>query len=184
METLDAYLKLAEECMEAVQEMPSRKFNNEQCEYLAQRLEMVVHSASSFVEGSRMYAMCASGSSTDKARGVEIFRLLLALAKQIENFVQGCCENMWIQSAMTLTNVSEYVSSLGFNLELCRVAFCKDCAATGLTVDEVDDINRGEVEVVEKNASADVDTLVDKVVLTMPSLSIETRIWPFIYFRD
>ena len=171
METLGSYLKLAEECLEAVQKMPLRKFNNEQCDYLAQKLEVVVHSASSFLEVSHA-APCSSG---DTARAVENFKLLLALAKHIESFVHGCCEDAWIQSAMTLSNVSEYVSSIGFNLELCRVAFCKDCAASGLTLDEVDDINRSEVEIVEKKASTDADTLFDKVLVVMPSLSHENK---------
>jgi serine/threonine protein kinase len=108
-------------------------------------------------------------------RGVEIFKLLLALAKQIESFIHGCYKDTWIQSAMTLTNISEYVSSIGFNLELCRIAFCKNCAAIGLTLDEVDGISKGEVEIVEKKASIDVDALFDKVLLIMPSLSHENK---------
>ncbi|KAG0580357.1 hypothetical protein KC19_4G167800 [Ceratodon purpureus] len=175
VEALDPYLKRAEKCIEAVQKIPSRKFNREQCEYLAQKLEKVVRSISNISEVSR--AKCHGFSSfMNVSGGVKIVNLVLALAKQIESFVQGCCKDEWIQSAMALTNVSEYVSSVGFNLELCKVAFRKVCAATApLTLDEVDGIYRGEVEIVETKASADVDVLFDQLILKMPSLSDENK---------
>lgn len=176
METLTAYLKLVEECMDAFQRTSARNFNNEQCEYLADKLQVVVERARSFLE-----VPCAKchgpGSSEDMARYIEIFKLLLALAKEIESFTQGCCRDGWIQAAMTLTNVSEYVSSMGFNLELCRLALnCKDCAASGsLTMDQVADIHRDEVEVVEKKASADLNALFEKVLVKLNSFNKETR---------
>lgn len=175
MEKLESYLKLAADCMEAVQTMASLKFNNEQCGYLADRLKVVVKSASSFLQVLRdnCYEPCLSG---DVAKWVDVFKLLLSLAKQIEIFIQGCCKEEWIQAAMTLTNVSKYVSSLGFNLELCRVAFCSDMTATGsLTSDHVDDIYRAGAEMVKMKASVDVKTLLEKVILEQNSLSVKNR---------
>jgi tRNA A-37 threonylcarbamoyl transferase component Bud32 len=173
MEKLGIYLKLAKDCMEAVQGMSPRKFNNEQCEYLADKLEAVVQSASLFLEDSQaqLHGPC---SSVDIAREVKIFKLLLALAKQIESFVQGCCKEAWMQAAMTLANVGEYVSSLGFNLELCRVALGKDHAATGsLTLEEVGKINKDEVEIVEKKALIDRESLLKRVTLELDSSKAE-----------
>ncbi|KAG0610867.1 hypothetical protein M758_7G098000 [Ceratodon purpureus] len=176
METLDSYWKLGDDCVVAVQKTSnSRKFNNEQCGYLVDKLQVVVQSASLFLEVLRAEHR-GLRSYVDVAKQVETFKLLLALAKQVESFVQGCCKDSWIQSAMTLTNVWEYVASVGFHMELCRVAFCMECAATGgLTVNEVEEIHKAEVEVVKKKASADVDTLFEKVILEMPSLSSENK---------
>ncbi|KAG0582750.1 hypothetical protein M758_3G084400 [Ceratodon purpureus] len=171
--TLDLYLKLAEECMGSVGKMPPRKFNNEQCDYLAHKLEVVLKSASSFLKELGSAEDARSRSSADMARWVLIFKLLLALAKEIKSFTQSCCKDAWIQAAMTLTNVSEYVSSVGFKLELCRIALC---AATGsLTVDQVDVINKAEVELVKKKASMDADNLLEKVILELNILRGEMR---------
>ncbi|KAG0610851.1 hypothetical protein M758_7G096800 [Ceratodon purpureus] len=173
MEELDSYLKLGEDCLEAVQRMPLRKFNHEQCGYLVDKLQVVVSRARLFFEVLQAKISHRSNRLfVDIAKQVEIFKLQLALAKQIETFVQGCCKDSWIQSATTLTNVWEYVASLGFNLELCKIAFCTENAATGgLTLDEVVDIHKAEVELVKEKASADEDTLIKKVEDVLPSLS-------------
>ncbi|KAG0566995.1 hypothetical protein KC19_7G102600 [Ceratodon purpureus] len=179
MEELDSYLKLGEDSLEAVQRMPLRKFNHEQCGYLVDKLEVVVSRARLFFEVLEAKISHKSNRLfVDIAKQVEIFKLQLALAKQIETFVQGCCKDSWIQSAMTLTNVWEYVASLGFNLELCKIAFCTEYAATGgLTLDEVVDIHKAEVEFVKEKASADADTLIKKVedIFTFPSLSSDNE---------
>ena len=175
METLDSYWKLGHDCVVAVQKTSLRKFNNEQCGYLVDKLQVVVQSARLFLEVLRAEHQ-GLRSYVDVAKQVETFKLLLALAKQVESFVQGCCKDSWIQSAMTLTNVWEYVASVGFHMELCRVALCMECAATGgLTLNEVEEIHKAEVEVVKKKAFADVDTLFEKVILEMPSLSSENK---------
>ncbi|KAG0566038.1 hypothetical protein KC19_7G033300 [Ceratodon purpureus] len=167
METLEIYLKLAKRCLEAVQGMLYPKFNNEQCGYLASKLEAVVCSASLFIEDSRAHALC---SVLDIARWVETSKFLLALARQVEGFVQGCCKEAWMQAAMTLANVAEYVSSLGFNLELCRVALSKVHAATGsLTLDEVVKISKDEAEIVETKAVIDAESLLKKATLELNS---------------
>ena len=163
--------------MEAVQKMPSWKFNKEQCQYLGEKLQVVVRSARSFFELFCARFNNGPGSSEDMGRCVEIFKLLVALSKQIESFFQGCCKDTWIQAAMTLTNVSEYVSSLGFNLELCGIAIGteEDVPSRRLTIQEVGDIHKGEAKVVKRKASADLDNLLAKVTqsLTEKSLSRE-----------
>ncbi|KAG0569469.1 hypothetical protein KC19_6G092800 [Ceratodon purpureus] len=173
MERPEYYLELAEGSMEAVQKMSSSlKFNNEQCVYLADKLKVVVQSGSLFLQ--KVDKRFSSDDSTGLA---EIFKLLVALGKQIESFVEGCCKDAWIQAAMTMTNVSQYVSSLGFNLELCRVAFCVDFAVSEclLSSDEVADINKTEADIVEKKASADKDLLLEKVTETLISSHGEDR---------
>lgn len=171
VKTLQSYLKLAEKCVELVQKKRALKFNKEQCDYLADKLEVVVKSASLFLTPP-----CAkhqtSCSSADTERRVQIIKLLLAMAKQIESFVQGCCNEAWIQAAMKLTYVSEYVASLGFNLELCTVAFSKECGAAGSrTLDqvEVEDIYRAELDIVEKKAFVDTEALRSKLELEQKS---------------
>ena len=169
MAVLDLYLSAAEDCMEAVQAMSPQQFNSEQCGYLTEKLKVVVGSSRAFI----MRDLCLS---VDMERWAKIFKYLLALAKQIVSFVQGCCKDAWIQAAMTLTNVSEYVSSLGFNLELCRAAF--SVVFTGserLTLGEVGNIHKVEVEIVEKKASVDVQSLLRKVTRELNSLREENR---------
>ncbi|KAG0586936.1 hypothetical protein KC19_2G128900 [Ceratodon purpureus] len=171
MEMLEIYLKLAKRCLEAVQGMSSPKFNNEQCGYLVSKLEAVVCSACSFIEDSRAQAPC---SILNIARWVETSKFLLALARQVDGFVQGCCKEAWMQAAMTLANVAEYVSSLGFNLELCRVALSKVHAATGsLTLDEVVKIGKDEAGIVETKAVIDAESLLKKATLELNSLKAE-----------
>ncbi|KAG0613255.1 hypothetical protein M758_6G088400 [Ceratodon purpureus] len=171
------YLKRARGSMEAIQKMfSSLKFNNEQCDYLADKLKVVVQSGSSFLEV--LMGRADERFSSDDITGLaEIFKLLVALGKQIESFVEGCCRDAWIQAAMTLTNVSQYVSSLGFNLELCRIAFRVDFGVSGclLSSDEVADINKTEADIVEKKASADTKLLLEKVTQTLNSLYGEDR---------
>ena len=176
MEKLEAHLKLAEYSSEAVQKMSnSQKFNNEQCGYLEDKLKVVIWSARLFLEVLRA-KLDGALSSVDSSRLSEIFKLLVALAKQIESFVRGCCKDEWIRAAMSLTIVSDYVSSLGFNLELCGLAFREDHAATGcLTLFEICNISEAEAEIVEKKALADMKTLIEKVTLELNSLRGSNR---------
>lgn len=170
LERLHGYLTQAEECTEGVQKLTSRKFNDKQCDYLAKKLEVVVQSASLFIEVSRV-EYHGSNLSMDVERWISIFKLLLALATEIENFIQGCCKDAWIQAAMTLTNVSKYISSIGFQLELCRFSFCKECVATRtVTLDQVDDINKTEIKIVESNASIDMVAIRSKLISELEAL--------------
>ncbi|KAG0564885.1 hypothetical protein KC19_8G147700 [Ceratodon purpureus] len=151
----------------AQQNMHLLKFNREQCEYLIDKLKGAIRSASSFLE----VLQAKDHGHPSQAMGAQTIELLVASAKQVESFVQGCCKDLWIESAMTLTNMSEYVSSLGFNLELCRVTLCEVWSGTrSLTLDEVDDINRNEVETVKLKALVDVDALLTKVILSLHTL--------------
>ena len=149
----------------------SLKFNNEQCEYLADKLEVVVQTASSFLKVSKRELGGSFSSDQDSFRLTEVFKLLVASAKLTESFFQGSSGDAWVQAAMSLTMMSKYVASLGFNLELCRVAFCKDCAVTTcLTLDEVGDISKAEAEIVDKKAEVDLKSLLEKVALQLNSL--------------
>lgn len=139
---------------------------------------LLTSSKRSFLEAS-LVELHGPDSSLDMARHIEKFKLMLRLAKEIESFILGCSRDEWIQAAMTLTNMSDYVASIGFNLELCRVAFCKECATTGFTgrlaLDQIMDINNDEVKLVKEKALVDVETLFSKVLieLTKKSLSKE-----------
>ena len=167
MEKLESYLKVSEDSTEAVHKMySSLKFNNEQCGYLGDKLKVVAQSARGELGGS--------SSSEDSTRLTEVVKHLAGLGKQTESFFEGCCSDAWVQAAMTLTMMSGYVASLGFNLELCRLAFDKDGAATGcLKLDEVLDLSKAEAEIVEKKAAVDVTSLVRKVILQLNSLGGE-----------
>ncbi|KAG0600810.1 hypothetical protein M758_11G061900 [Ceratodon purpureus] len=169
-EELRLHLKLAEDCMDAVQKTSSRNFNNEQCEYLAGKLHVVVQCTRSLFETSQAQHD-ERVESVDVAKLVGISKLVVASAEQIESFVQDCCKDAWIQAAMTRTNVSEYVSSLGFNLELCRIAFSEEFVETeSLTFDQVDNIYCDEAAMVRMKASADAWNLLARLTLQLSSL--------------
>jgi hypothetical protein len=169
---LDSYLEVAAECTETLEKMVLRNFNNEQCGYLVDKLKVVIQTASLFVEAEAL----RHGSFVDIARHVETFKLLVALANQIVSFVQDCCRDAWIQAAMTWTNVAEHVSLIGSNLELCKVAFFQQLAATqGLSVDQIVNIIDAEVEIVKQKASADVETLLARVTSELNSLKGRER---------
>ncbi|KAG0600812.1 hypothetical protein M758_11G062100 [Ceratodon purpureus] len=183
-EELRLHLKLAEDCMDAVQKTSSRNFNNEQCEYLAGKLHVVVQSTRSLFETSQAQHY-ERVESVDVAKLVGISKLVLALAEQIESFVQDCCKDAWIQAAMTRTNVSEYVSSLGFNLELCRIVFREEFVATeSLTFDQVDNIYCAEAAMVRMKASADAWNLLARLTWQLSSLEgIERDLATYVLHR-
>ncbi|KAG0629585.1 hypothetical protein M758_1G114900 [Ceratodon purpureus] len=195
---LMSFLELAKKCMEAAERTPLFCFNKRQCRYLVAKLRVVIQSARNFLEvllvkDSRLRP------SVNISRHTITFKLLLALANQIESFVQSCCQDAWIQAAMTSTNVAEHVSSIAFNLELCKVAFFQESNATAslslhqviymeihnevevvkttasLSLHQVMDIHNAEVEVVKGFASADLENLLIKVTLELNSLKGEQR---------
>lgn len=172
---ISSCLKDVEKCLKAVEQMSSRYFNNEQCDYLKDKLNDVFHCANSYVEVSRgmgdsslsykdIERYRGSRSSLDCERRVEVFWFLLALAEQIESFVRGCCEDTWIRSAMTLANVPEYVSSLGFNLELCKAACSKQGEVIEISVDDLHGKSEAEFQIVKVKASEDLEKLRSKVL--------------------
>ena len=172
---ISSCLKDVEKCLKAVEQMSSRYFNNEQCDYLEDKLNDVFHCANSYVEVSRgmgdsslsykdIERYRGSRSSLDCKRRVEVFWFLLALAEQIESFVRGCCEDTWIRSAMTLANVPEYVSSLGFNLELCKAACSKQGEVFEISVDDLHGKSEAEFQIVKVKASEDLEKLRSKVL--------------------
>lgn len=171
MEKLESHFSQLEDCTKAVQaDMSSCKFNTHQCGYLADKLKVVVQRARSY----SYLAVCSCGDAT---KWVEVLKLLLTLGKQIESFVRSCCKHKWIQAAVTLTNVSEYVSSLGFNVELCGIAISKVYAGDtrGLHMDELDNMNKTEVEIVKLKASSDFENLFESVKKDRDSSTGEKR---------
>ncbi|KAG0622463.1 hypothetical protein M758_3G099200 [Ceratodon purpureus] len=175
-ETLD--LTAAEECVEDIQNLMQKlKFNNEQCKYLADKLQSVVATAASLLSELQTQKRHGPCSSADVAKLDDISDFLVGLSKQIEILVQGCCSDRWIQAAMTYTNVAEYTFLLGFNLELCKISFKKESATLTRSqlLDQVDKIHKAEAEIVEMRASRDVATLLSKVTLALNHLHNEER---------
>lgn len=148
-DTPEWYLKLTRKCMDRVQKMTSSsgstspKFHHGQCKYLAGKLSTAVRSADMLLNRYKT-AIC-----------IESFQLLYALSKEVENFIQSCCKDAWIEAVVTLTNVLEHISSIGFNLELRSVVFLERLKLTGrrsLSLTEVDNVFKTEVGIVEEKA--------------------------------
>jgi hypothetical protein len=116
--TAHHYLKLARECMRHVRAITkgrvstSLQFNHGQCEYLVGKLKLAVYTVDVWAQ---------LNSSEFNSECHEIMKSLWRSAREIESFVQGCCKEEWIEAAMVLANMSAYVSSLGYNLELCTI---------------------------------------------------------------
>jgi hypothetical protein len=143
----------------------SPKLNYAQCKYLADKLKSVVESGECFlkllIDGDLRFP-----SRSDMANCLEVFKLLYALADAVEQFIQSCCEDLWIQTAVFWSNASEHVSSLSFNLQLCTLVFLvsKEMrAGQSLTPTEVDAVYKAEVKLVKEMESEDRTTLVTKV---------------------
>jgi hypothetical protein len=177
---LRSFLTLLKDCKEAVQgDLSSCKINNKQCEYLAGKLEEAVLDASSFIEEFRAkhHGPCSSEDVEN------IFKLVLALATQIKGFVRRCCDAEWIQAAMIFTNVSEYVTSLGLNVQLCKLAFEKARTALlrkrsvirGFTFVELCELYKTEEEIVQIRASEDLYTLSNAVTMGLTSFCSKTK---------
>ncbi|KAG0612962.1 hypothetical protein M758_6G066100 [Ceratodon purpureus] len=160
--TPERCLGLTKECLERAQKrtsLPTRsispKFHFKQCEYLVDKLRLAVEGADSFL--LLLNAEYAGFPSTEhSANCLESFKLLYALSREVESFTQNCCKDTWIQAALTMTNVSELVSSVGFNLELWRIAFG---TRQRLTLTEVDGVYDTEVQSVKEKALSDVRTI-------------------------
>ncbi|KAG0624570.1 hypothetical protein M758_3G257500 [Ceratodon purpureus] len=170
------YLELTKKCMVEALKMTlessvshSPKFNYEQCRYLADKLKGAVESADSFLELLNSGHFCFP-SSEETANCLEIFKQLFTLAMGVENFIQSCCKDAWIEAVVTLRNVSEHVSSVGFNLMLWTVVFSEIKqvrAKWTLTATRVNDIFKGEVESVKEKALLDKDVLLRKLNATL-----------------
>ncbi|KAG0569169.1 hypothetical protein KC19_6G070600 [Ceratodon purpureus] len=155
--TPDRCFWLTKECLERAQKrtsLPTRsispKFHFKQCEYLVDKLRLAVvqmegyYPLENVVQAKELYVL------------VDGFRLLYALSREVDSFTQICCKDTWIQAALTMTNVSELVSSVGFNLELMRIAYT---LAERFCLADVDGVYNTEVQSVKEKASSDVRTL-------------------------
>jgi len=167
---LDTYSKLVLACNDRVQMMHSLSFNNEQCQYLGHTLKEVSKSLNVALEPSHG-ALIESYAPTELEKLLLCVKLFYVLATEIERFIGGCSQDAWVPVAMTLTNVLEFVSSMGFHLELCRFALSKDCEALrGLNLDQVANISKNVNEIVKTKASIDKEDLLKKISLALPSL--------------
>ena len=100
---------------------------------------------------------------------LEVFEMLYMMAKEAESFIEACCEAAWIQAAVKLTDMSEHVSAVGFNLELCAIVFDPDSRKweasepSLIFLELVDQMNKDEVDTVRKRASQDKKALMERV---------------------
>ncbi|KAG0598533.1 hypothetical protein M758_12G082100 [Ceratodon purpureus] len=172
---MKSYLKLIEEIMVQAELKTSEscskppKFNHGQCKYLADKLKQAVERAQSFlvpfIDG-RSTEM--SSTPKDMARFLDTCKQLYASAELVQSFIQDCCRDFWIGSALGLCNVSEHVSSIGFDLELCKIVFSnvgKDRGASesSLSPEEIDEVAKRGVETVRREALADNRALLERV---------------------
>jgi hypothetical protein len=174
-ETPQLYLKLTKICTKQADSMvasSSLKFNHELCKYLADKLKVAVQSALSFVELiASWYSKIASDE--DRGRSLEIFKRLFALSKEVEAFIQGCSKDAWVQSAIFLTNASEHIASLCFDLEFCTFLFSsrkKVGLLPTLTVAEISRLRKAEADIVEEKSHLDQLRLYEdaRALLTQP----------------
>lgn len=182
----ELYLKLTRESMEEADRMTKistlPKFNHEQCKYLAENLKMAVQSADLFLE---LINTGYSPSVSVMAQSLEIFKLLLALGKEVESFIRDCCKDPWIQSAIMLTNVSERVLSLGLNLKFCTIVFSKRkrfLALTTLEMAEVANLKETEAKMVREKARSDETRLIKDVSAMIRSSESNSLDWQLATF--
>ncbi|KAG0597876.1 hypothetical protein M758_12G027400 [Ceratodon purpureus] len=191
-ETPELYLRLTANCTEQVDLMikvpTSPKFNHEQCGYLAEKLRRAVRSAYLFFEQiNTWYSTVASPE--DRARSLEIFKLLFALGKEVENYIQDCSKDAWIQSAILLANVSDNILSLGFDLEYCTIVFSnrkRFGALPCLSLTEVTALRAAEAETIVAKFNPDQLRLkrdVSALIECSKSSSIEWELATFLHER-
>lgn len=181
-------MEIAATCSERAKSLTSPKFNDEQCKYLVGKLTRTLEGARVFLKNFKI--RCNDRLRTlsknqilpkirsideDRAKHVQVFKFLLALAMEVEAFIQGCCKDEWVQAAVILASVSEHITSIGFNLELCRVVFlnpnrCGRAGSCHSSADiedaikaEVQEIFEAEEESVSVGASLDKQTLLEKL---------------------
>ncbi|KAG0579405.1 hypothetical protein KC19_4G096100 [Ceratodon purpureus] len=152
--TLKQFLELTEACNEQAQEMLqprvhwSHRVNYKQCKYLAQKLKLAV-------ERAHLFLLLRIGEALSAEELVDVFKLLLALANAVEEFIRSCCQNPWIQAAFLMTNVSEHVLAISFDLELLADFF----SGKVLIRTTVDSFYRTEALIVKNKASQDREAL-------------------------
>jgi hypothetical protein len=143
--------------MEHAQRLNSLKFNQELCIYLAHKLKIVVQSANLFLVRMKSRDNCTASSPLETAKVLQLFSLLFSLAREVESFIECCCKDAWIQAALLLTNVSELISSLGFNLELFATVFA-DNKGKAIFIEDAS-LFHAEVEIIKRKACVDEENL-------------------------
>ena len=142
--------------------------------YLAKKLRGAIHNALSCHEYYNTWGSNFA-SDEDKARLLELFKLLFASSEEVETIIQGCSEAAWVQFAILSTKVSEHIASLGFDLEFCTIVFShytKTVRQTPpLSDGDVDRIRKAEGEIVKERSHHDLLRLHKDV----EALSIQSR---------
>ena len=126
-------------------------FNNEQCKYLAHKLRRAMFFANWFFDFEFPRSMFATPEY--QVRCLELSRTLFLLAKEVVCFIQGCSKEPWIQAAVMLSNMSDHVLSLGFDLELCAISFTSLTSFKCLRFHEVSDLRIVEARIAEEKAA-------------------------------
>ncbi|KAG0554287.1 hypothetical protein KC19_12G079600 [Ceratodon purpureus] len=172
---MKSYLKLIEEIMLQAQLTTSEgcskppKFNHGQCKYLADKLKQAVERAQSFlvplIDG-RSTEM--SSTPKDMARFLDTCKQLYASAELVQSFIQDCCRDRWVKSALDLCNASEHVSSIVFDLELCKIVFSnvgndRGASESSLSHWEIDKLAKCGVEMVRREALDDNRALLERI---------------------
>ena len=170
VETRERYLKLARRCMENAERLSSRsassslQFNHGQCQYLANNLRKVLFEAETSSAWPR--------SSTIDVQGVEIMKLLWRCAKEVEGFVLGCCRNNWVQVAVVLANMAEFVCQLSADLEFCTLLIRNKSNPSGKGWEALDE-SKNDVflrsERIKEIVSEDQKALVTRLETVNPS---------------
>jgi hypothetical protein len=156
----------------------SPKFNSILCKHLADKLKLAVESARSYiVQFNRGFR-----SSKERAECLDIFKLLHALANAAEDVIRSCCQDAWIQAAFLMTNVSEHILSMSFDLEMFTHFFSGSLTSAKL----VDRVFKAEVAIIKEKGSRDRETLqrdVTALLQTKGKNSTEYQLATF-YKRD
>jgi hypothetical protein len=172
------------------------KINHWQCRYLRKKLEKAIESVRSahfpYLE-PLFYGEHEESTPDYTAIELEIFKVLYALAKEVENFIKSCCKDAWSQAALTLSNVSDHVLSIAFNLELWTILYSESKskkliarARQSFTIAEVDKIYKTEVEKMKKKAFQDRENLLIKLdaeLYTKKETSMEYQLAAFLLHR-
>jgi predicted Ser/Thr protein kinase len=133
----------------------SPKFNSKLCKHLADKLKLAVESALSFI----VQFNGGFRSPEERVECLDIFKLFHALANVAEDVIRSCCQDAWIQAAFLMTNASEHILSMSFDLEMLTHFFSGSLTSTDL----VDSVFRTEVAIVKNKASQDRETLIRDV---------------------
>jgi hypothetical protein len=129
------------------------KVHHEQWRYLVQKLEMVV----TLIRSKDLDTTLPSSSHRYAEEFLKVSKLLYQLVNEMESFILKCCKDEWIQSAMILSDVSKYVATRAFQLELLMLRLHEMLGSASLTLErtELESLHADEFNKVQAAASVD-----------------------------